>query len=271
MELNVERIERYSRQIILPEVGGEGQRKLFDARVLLVGAGGLGSPAALYLAAAGVGTLGIIDSDDVDLSNLGRQIIHTTADVGRPKVESAEDRIRALNPDVRIRALSERATAATLPGILAGYDFVIDGTDNFASKYLINDACVLAGVPYSHAGIIRFQGQLLTVLPGRSACLRCLFPSPPPEGAAPTCAQAGILGPVAGVIGTLQALEAARWILGIGDLLAGRLLIYDALRARFREVAIPRDPRCPVCGESPTIRELRDEAPVACPTRAARV
>lgn len=252
-------IERYSRHIILPEVGGGGQERLLAGRVLVIGAGGLGAPIALYLAAAGVGTVGIADPDRVELSNLQRQVIHFTPDVGTPKVDSAKRKMAALNPDVTVRTHEVRVTAANVLDLVAGYDFVIDGTDNFAAKFLINDACVLAGKPYSHAGILQFVGQTITVLPKTSPCYRCIFPEPPPPEALPTCAEAGVIGVLPGVVGTVQATEAIKYLLRRGEVLAGRLLVYSALDMRFREVAIRRNPRCPVCGEEPVIRVPRDE------------
>ena len=263
MNLTDSQVERYSRHILLEEVGVAGQEKLLNAKVLIIGTGGLGAPAALYLAAAGVGTIGLVDYDVVDLSNLQRQVIHFTPDIGCPKVESAAAKILALNPDVTVRQHAEAALAANTPGLLAGYDFVIDGTDNFAAKFLINDACHFAGKPYSHAGILRFQGQLMTVLPGRSACYRCVFQKPPP-GAVPTCSQAGVIGALAGVVGCLQAMETLKYILGIGGLLTDSLLTYDALQTSFRKVPLRRNPRCPLCGGAPTIRTLKDEAKPAC-------
>ena len=252
-------IDRYSRHIILKEVGGKGQQKLLDGRVLIIGTGGLGAPVALYLAAAGVGTIGIADADVVEVTNLQRQVIHFTPDIGRPKVESAAEKMRAINPDVTVKTYHEWVTAANIAGMIADYDFVVDGTDNFAAKFLINDACVMAGKPYSHAGILQFEGQVLTILPGKSTCFRCLFPEPPPKDAIPTCSQAGVLGVLPGVIGSIQATEAIKFLLGKGDLLAGRLLTYNALQMKFREIPIDRNPHCPVCGEHPTITELRDE------------
>jgi thiamine biosynthesis protein ThiS len=260
-------IERYSRQIILDGVGGAGQEKLLAAKVLIVGAGGLGSPAALYLAAAGVGTLGLVDADVVDVTNLQRQILHATPDVGTRKIDSARAKLAALNPDVAVRLHPERLTAANAAAILRDYDFVIDGTDNFPAKFLINDACVLGGKPFSHGGILRFDGQLMTVLPGQSACYRCVFPAPPPAGAVPSCSEAGVLGVLAGVIGTLQAAEALKFVLGKGDLLTDVLMTYDALRGEFRKVVVRRNPDCPVCSAHPAIRELRDEGEVACDVR----
>ncbi|MDX9978764.1 MAG: molybdopterin-synthase adenylyltransferase MoeB [Lentisphaeria bacterium] len=270
MSLSEAQIERYSRHILLSEVGGAGQERLLAGRVLLVGAGGLGSPASLYLAAAGVGTIGLMDGDAVDLSNLQRQIAHTTADIGRPKVESAAEKIRAINPDVTVRAHHERLTAANALGILRDYDFVIDGTDNFPAKFLVADACHFARKPYSHAGILKFDGQTMTVRPGESACYRCVFHAPPPPGAVPSCSQAGVLGVLAGVMGTLQATEALKYLLGQGDLLANSLLVYNALALQFRKIALKRNPKCPLCGETPSITELRDEAPVACSLQSKR-
>ncbi|MBM4092264.1 MAG: molybdopterin-synthase adenylyltransferase MoeB, partial [Planctomycetes bacterium] len=264
MSLTESQIERYSRHIILSEVGGKGQEKLLAGKVLLVGAGGLGCPAGLYLAAAGVGTIGLMDGDVVDLSNLQRQVAHHTPDVGKPKVESAAEKFRAINPDVTVRTYCERLTAANALAILRDYDFVIDGTDNFASKFLVADACYFAGKPYVHAGILRFNGQLMTVLPGKTACYRCVFNAPPPPGAVPSCSQAGVLGVLAGVIGTLQATEAVKFLLGKGELLTDKLLVYDGLKANFRKVTLKRNVNCPLCSKSPTITELRDEAPAVC-------
>jgi len=259
MMLSEEQIQRYSRHIILKEVGGKGQRKLLDGRVLIIGAGGLGAPIALYLAAAGVGTIGIADADVVDVTNLQRQVIHFTPDVGKPKVISAAEKMRAINPDVTVNTYQEWIGAANIAAIIAGYDFIIDGTDNFAAKFLINDACVLAGKPYSHGGILQFDGQTITVLPRESACYRCIFPAPPPKDAIPTCSQAGVIGVLPGVLGTIQATEAIKFLLGKGELLTGRLLTYNALRMRFREIPIKRSSSCPVCGDAPTITGLRDE------------
>jgi molybdopterin-synthase adenylyltransferase len=256
--MNDQQVERYSRHILLKEVGGKGQKKLLAGRVLIIGAGGLGAPIALYLAAAGVGTIGIADADDVHISNLQRQVIHFTPDIGKPKVESAREKMIAINPDVTVHAYREWVSVANINDIIADYDFVIDGTDNFAAKFLINDACVLAGKPYSHGGILQFFGQTLTVRPGQSACYRCLFPSPPPKDAIPTCAQAGVFGVLPGVIGTIQATEAIKFLLGIGKLLDDRILMYDANDMEFRTVDIRKNTRCPICGEHPTITELKD-------------
>ncbi len=267
MSLTDEQIERYSRHILLPEVGGKGQEKLLAGRVLLVGAGGLGSPAALYLAAAGIGTIGLIDADVVDLSNLQRQVIHATADIGRPKVESAAAKMRAINPDVRVVELQARLTAANALEVVKDFDFILDGTDNFAAKFLVADACHFAGKPYSHAGILRFDGQTMTVRPGMSACYRCVFSAPPPANAVPSCSQAGVLGVLAGVMGTIQATEAIKYLLGQGDLLTGNLLVYNALKMSFRKVPLKRNPQCPLCGEHPTISGLTDEAQAICDLR----
>jgi molybdopterin/thiamine biosynthesis adenylyltransferase len=252
-------IERYSRHIILKEVGGKGQKKLLDGKVLIIGAGGLGSPAALYLAAVGVGVLGIADADVVDVSNLQRQVIHHTSDIGKPKVISAKEKMEAINPDVRVIPYQTWITAENILDIIRDYDFIIDGTDNFAAKFLINDACVMANKPYSHGGILHFIGQTTTVLPGESACYRCVFPEPPPPGSIPTCAQAGVIGVLPGVIGSIQATEAVKFLIGVGELLSGRLLIYDAEGMEFRDVPIRKNPRCPLCGENSTILQLKDE------------
>jgi len=257
--LTEEQIERYSRHIILKEVGGKGQQKLLDAKVMIIGAGGLGSPIALYLAAAGVGTIGIADADVVELSNLQRQIAHQTKDIGVAKVLSAKEKMEAMNPDVRVNTYHTWISAGNILDIIERYDFVIDCTDNFAAKFLINDACVLAGKPFSHGGILNFVGQTLTFIPGQSACYRCIFPVPPPKDAIPTCSQVGVLGVLPGVIGIMQATEALKYLLGTGKLLAGRLLVYDALAMTFRTVNVRRNPHCPICGENPTITELKDE------------
>jgi molybdopterin/thiamine biosynthesis adenylyltransferase len=257
---NDEQIQRYSRHIMLKEVGGKGQRKLLDGKVLIIGAGGLGAPVALYLAAAGVGTIGIADADVVDITNLQRQVIHFTPDIGKPKVLSAAEKMRAINPDVTVNTYQTWVTAANIAGLIADYDFIIDGTDNFAAKFLINDACVLGGKPYSHGGILRFDGQTLTIKPKESACYRCIFPEPPPKEDNPACSQAGVIGVLPGVLGTIQATEAVKFLLGKGDLLTGRLLTYNALQMKFREVPIKRNMTCPVCGDAPSITELHDEA-----------
>lgn len=270
LEFTEERLERYSRHILLQDVGVEGQLKLFNAKVLIIGAGGLGSPAALYLAAAGVGTIGIADADAVDVSNLQRQVIHSTADVRKPKVESAAEKMRAINPDVEVRTYHKFLLAANIREIIRGYDFVIDGTDNFAAKFLINDACVLERIPFSHGGILRFNGQTMTVAPGESACYRCVFAAPPPKGAVPTCSEAGILGAVAGMLGTIQAAEALKFITGAGTLLTNTLLAFDAKTMDFRKARFKRNPRCAVCGENATIHELFDEEQPVCDLKQAK-
>jgi adenylyltransferase/sulfurtransferase len=258
MKLREEQIERYSRQIILPNVGGKGQEKLLNAKVLIIGAGGLGSPCALYLGAAGIGKLGIVDSDAVELNNLQRQVIHSMKDVGRPKVESARDRINAINQDVEVIPYHLRITSENILGIMKDYDIVVDGSDNFPTRYLVNDACVLSKKPLAHGGIYRFDGQAITIMPGESPCLRCLFPEPPPPGLVPGCQEAGILGAVAGAIGIIQANEVLKYVLGIGELLTGKLLVFSALDSSFRQLKVPRYPKCPVCGESPEITKLID-------------
>lgn len=264
MDFTEQQIERYSRHIILDKVGGAGQQKLLASRILIVGAGGLGSPAALFLAAAGVGTLGIVDGDTVDLTNLQRQILHTTADVGRQKVRSAKETIAALNPDVTVNTYPYHLTAENIRPIVREYDFVIDGTDNFAAKFLINDACYFERKAFSHAGIIAFDGQLMTVLPGKSTCYRCVFHSPPPAGAVPSCSQAGVLGVLPGVIGSLQATEAIKYVLSLGDLLSDVLLTYNALTMAFRRVSLKRNANCPICGDAPTVTDLKDEQQPVC-------
>jgi molybdopterin/thiamine biosynthesis adenylyltransferase len=257
-------MRRYQRHLSLKEVGFKGQMKLAAAKVLCVGAGGLGSPALYYLAAAGVGTLGIAEGDVVDESNLQRQILHFTEDVGRPKLESAREKLVRINPDLKVVEHAGYLSAADAVGIISGYDFVIDGTDNFPAKFLINDACVIAGKAFSHAGILRFEGQTMTVVPGKSRCYRCLFREPPPADAVPSCAEAGVLGAIAGVMGTLQATEALKFLLEKGDLLTDRLLVFDALAMRFREIRGGRDPHCAVCGDQPTIKAPVDYMRPAC-------
>lgn len=257
-ELSDQQIERYSRHIILPKVGGKGQRKILESKALCIGTGGLGSPAILYLAAAGVGTLGLVDDDVVDFSNLQRQVIHSTATVGIHKTVSAANRVRELNPDVKVVEHAMRVDSTNIMELIEQYDVVLDGTDNFPTRFLINDACVMAKKPLVHAGIFRFEGQILTIKPGEGPCYRCLFPEPPPPGMVPSCQEAGILGCVAGVMGTLQATEAIKVILNLGETLTGSMLIFDALEMNFRKVKVPRDPSCAVCGENPTITELID-------------
>lgn len=258
MTLTHEQSTRYARHLLLSEVGEKGQERLLKGSVLVIGAGGLGSPIALYLAAAGVGTIGIADADLVDSSNLQRQVIHFTPDVGKPKVISARQKMQAINPDCTVTTYQQWVVADNITQLIDGYDFVIDATDNFAAKFLINDACVLAEKPYSHGGILKFDGQTMTVLPG-SACYRCLFPEPPPQEVIPACSRAGVFGVLPGVIGTIQATEALKYLLGIGELLTGRLLTYDALRMRFRGVPLRKNPGCPICGDNPVIDRVKDE------------
>jgi molybdopterin/thiamine biosynthesis adenylyltransferase/rhodanese-related sulfurtransferase len=253
-----EQAQRYSRHLLIPEVGEAGQQKLLQSKVLLVGAGGLGSPAAYYLAAAGVGTLGIIDSDVVDLTNLQRQILHSTDRIGQPKVDSARRTLEALNPDVRVVAHGERLTSANIDQVITEYDVVVDGADNFPTRYLLNDASVKWNKPVVHGSIYRFEGQATVFKPGEGPCYRCLFAQPPPPELAPSCDTAGVLGVLPGVIGTIQANETIKLLLGIGEPLVGRLLLFDALEATFREVRLRRDPACPVCGDAPTITEYID-------------
>ncbi|MBN2271304.1 MAG: HesA/MoeB/ThiF family protein [Sedimentisphaerales bacterium] len=259
MVLNERQIQRYSRNIMLEEIGEAGQEKLLASRVLIIGVGGLGSPAALYLAAAGVGTIGIMDADDVALANLQRQIIHHTDDVGAKKVVSAKNKMLAINPDVTVNTYQHRAMAANIRQVIRGYEFVIDATDNFSAKFLINDACHFELVPFSHAGILRLEGQLMTVLPGETTCYRCIFGSAPPAATADACSRAGILGVLPGVIGSLQATEAVKYLLGIGNLLTNKLLTYNALTMDFRRISLKRNPNCPICGQNPQITELKDE------------
>lgn len=264
MAFTNEQLERYSRHIILKEIGVKGQKKLLNGKVLIVGAGGLGAPAAMYLAAAGVGTIGIIDADVVDLSNLQRQIIHTTADIGKEKVESAKETMQAINPDVKVNTYYKFLASDNIMDIIKDYDFILDGTDNFPTKFLINDACVMAKKPFCHAGILRFNGQLMTYVPGEGPCYRCVFKNPPPKDAVPTCKQAGVIGAMAGIIGCLQAMEAIKYLTGAGELLTGYLLTYDGLKGDFRKIRLPKDPDCAVCSDHPTITELIDYEQVQC-------
>ena len=256
--LSNDEILRYSRHLIMPEVGMEGQQKLKAARVLCVGTGGLGSPLALYLAAAGVGTLGLVDFDVVDLTNLQRQIIHTTADVGRPKLDSAAEKLAAINPFVNVRKFETKLTSANALDIIRQFDIVADGTDNFPTRYLVNDACVLTGKPNVYASIFRFEGQASVFAAEQGPCYRCLYPEPPPPGLVPSCAEGGVLGILPGLLGVIQATEVIKLILGSGDPLVGRLLLVDALAMRFRELRLRKNPECPVCGANPTVRELID-------------
>lgn len=274
MDFREDQIERYSRHIILSEVGVEGQEKLLNSKVLVIGTGGLGAPAAMFLAAAGIGTIGLVDGDVVDLSNLQRQIIHQTKDVGKLKVQSGKETINEMNPDVNVITYNEFVTSENILDIIKDqdYDFIIDGTDNFAAKFLINDACVLAKKPFSHAGIIRFQGQTTTYIPGNDApCYRCIFQAPPPDGVVPTCREAGVLGVMGGVIGTLQASEAIKYILGIGETLSGYLLTYNALKMEFKKIKIKHNKRCGVCGDNPTITQLVDYAVPACDLKTGKL
>jgi sulfur-carrier protein adenylyltransferase/sulfurtransferase len=257
-QYTAEQLIRYSRHFLLPEVGEEGQAKLLQAKVLLVGAGGLGSPAAYYLAAAGVGTLGIIDNDVVDISNLQRQILHTNDRVGTPKVESAKQTLEALNPDVKVIPYQAKLTSENIMDIIKNYDLVVDGCDNFPTRYLVNDACVLAGKPNVHGSIFQFEGQATVFYPGKGPCYRCLYPEPPPAEMAPSCAEAGVLGVLPGLIGVIEALEAIKIILGKGDTLVGRLVHFNTLTMEINTLKLRRDPSCPVCGDNPTIHQLID-------------
>lgn len=250
--------KRYDRHLIIPEIGEAGQWKLVKSKVLLVGAGGLGCPSAIYLAAAGVGTIGIVDQDRVDESNLQRQILHSTQNVGRLKVDSAKEALLAQNPTIQVRTYAERITASNAAKILADYDLVVDGCDNFPTRYLINDACVLLGKPNVYGSVFRFEGQVSLFEPGRGPCYRCLYPEPTPSELAPSCQEAGVLGILPGIIGLLQATEAIKWILGIGESLVGRLLLFDALKSTLRTYRLRKNPRCPVCSDQPTITQLED-------------
>ena len=254
MRLNIDELQRYSRHLIMPEVTSEGQSRLKAARVLCIGAGGLGSPTALYLAAAGVGTIGIVDFDDVDLSNLQRQILHGTKDIGRGKLESARDRLHDINPQIELELHKCRFSSENAPHLVSRYDVIVDGSDNFPTRYLSNDVCVFAHKPNVYGSVFRFEGQTTVFAPHLGGpCYRCLFPEPPPPESVPNCAQAGVLGVLPGIIGMLQAIETLKLILGIGEVLVGRLLHFDALKVKFREFNLRRDPQCPVCGENPTI------------------
>ncbi len=256
--LNHDEVKRYSRHLIMPEVGMEGQRRLKAGSVLCIGAGGLGSPAALYLAAAGIGRLGLVDFDVVDFSNLQRQVLHGTSDVGRSKLESARARLTALNPEIQIETHEATLTSRNALDLFAGYDVILDGTDNFPTRYLVNDACVLLGKPNTYGSIFRFEGQASVFAARNGPCYRCLYPEPPPPGLVPSCAEGGVLGVLPGVIGTIQATEAIKLIVGIGEPLVGRLVVYDALRMKFRELKLRKDPDCPVCGTRPTVTALID-------------
>jgi adenylyltransferase/sulfurtransferase len=265
MELSEQEIQRYSRHIILQDVGGKGQLKLKRAKVLLIGAGGLGSPAALYLAAAGVGTIGLVDGDVVDLSNLQRQILHSTATVGQPKVESGRKTLTAINPDISVNVYHQLVDADNILSLLKDYDVVLDGSDNFTTRFLVNDACFFAKKTLISASMFRFEGQLTTIKPHAGyPCYRCLYPEPPPTGLVPNCQEAGVLGVLAGTMGILQASEAIKEILGIGETIADKLLIYDALDMKFRKVSRPKDPTCPLCGPAPKIKDLSMDYTVTC-------
>lgn len=255
--LTPEQVKRYSRHIIMPQVGSRGQRKLLSARVLVVGAGGLGSPASLYLALAGIGTLGLVDSDVVDLSNLQRQVLHHNKDVGRPKVLSAKETLESYNPDVKVVLHETRLTSENALEIIPQYDIVVNGADNFATRYLVNDACYLANKPLVDGSVLIFDGQATVFVPGHG-CYRCLFPTPPPPGMVPNCAEAGVLGALPGLVGCIQAIETIKLVLGVGETLRSRLLLIDALAMEFRTVKLRRNPDCPLCGDHPTVKELID-------------
>ena len=257
LAFTTEQLKRYQRHIIMPQVGGIGQRKLLDSKVLLLGAGGLGSPTALYLAAAGVGELGIVDFDVVDLSNLQRQILHDTDDVGRPKVVSAQETLNDINPDIRVNPINERLSSENIMEILADYDIVVDGSDNFSTRYLVNDAAYLSNTTLVHGSIFLFEGQASVFEPGEG-CYRCLYPTPPPPGMVPSCAEAGVFGVLPGIIGSIMAVETIKIVLGIGEPLVNKLLLFDALSMEFRTVKLRRDKNCPLCGDDPSVTELID-------------
>jgi len=257
-EFSPEQLARYSRHILLQDVGVEGQEKLLEAKVLIIGAGDLGCPIALYLAAAGVGRIGIVDNDTVEISNLQRQIAHFTKDINISKVESAKEKMLAINPELDIRAYGLNLMADNIRELIREYDFVIDGTDNFPTKFLVNDACVMENIPFSHGGILRFDGQTMTVIPNESACYRCSFRSPPPPDAVPTCSQAGVLGAIAGMLGTIQAAEALKFITGAGSLLTNTLLTFNAKNMDFKKLTLHKQDNCPICGDKPSITELVD-------------
>jgi adenylyltransferase/sulfurtransferase len=271
IDFTEDQLERYSRHILLEDVGVDGQEKLLESKVLIVGAGGLGSPASLYLAAAGVGTIGIVDNDCVETSNLQRQIAHFTKDLDVPKVDSAAEKMREINPDIEVITYKEHLCADNISSIIDGYDFVLDGTDNFPTKFLVNDACVFKEIPFSHGGILRFNGQTMTVIPGETACYRCSFRKPPPPDAVPSCAQAGVLGAIAGMLGTIQAAEALKYITGTGELLTNQLLTFDAKTMFFRKIDLKKQDSCPVCGAERTITELIDEEQSVCELKGEQV
>ena len=258
MSFTEEQIGRYDRQILLPDMGREGQERIRNGRVLCVGAGGLGSPVAYYLVAAGVGVLGLMEMDVVDISNLQRQLLHYTDDIGRPKVESAAEKLQALNPEVRLETYATRLTSENALEIIGRYDVVVDACDNFPTRYLVNDACVFLRKPLVHGSVLRFEGQVTTFVPGEGPCYRCVYPTPPAPGEIPSCQEAGVLGAVPGLVGSLQAVEALKLVAGAGESLVGRLVVYDALEMSFRDFVLRRDPDCAVCGDNPTIRELID-------------
>lgn len=265
MELTEQQIQRYSRHIILQDVGGKGQLKLSKAKVLLIGAGGLGSPAALYLAAAGIGTIGLVDGDVVDLSNLQRQILHSTATLGQPKVESGKKTLAAMNPEISIKTYHQLVDTENILPLVHDYNVVLDGSDNFTTRFLVNDACFFAKKTLISASMFRFEGQLTTIKPHAGyPCYRCLYPEPPPAGLVPNCQEAGVLGVLAGTMGILQASEAIKEILGIGETIADKLVIYDALEMKFRKVSRPKDPACRLCGPNPTIKDLNSDYTVSC-------
>lgn len=265
MELTDSQIQRYSRQIILNEVGGKGQKKLAQAKVLLIGAGGLGSPAALYLAAAGIGTIGLVDGDVVDLSNLQRQIMHSTSTLGQPKVVSGKKMLSAINPEITVNTYHQLVDADNILPLVSQYDIVLDGSDNFSTRFLVNDACFFAKKTLISASMFRFEGQLTTIKPHAGyPCYRCLYPEPPPAGLVPNCQEAGVLGVLAGTMGILQASEAIKEVLGIGETIADKLVIYDALDMKFRKVGRPKDPACPLCGPNPKIKDLSTDYAVSC-------
>jgi adenylyltransferase/sulfurtransferase len=264
MDYSEEQLQRYSRHIILPEVGGKGQKKISSAKVILVGAGGLGCPVGYYLAAAGVGTIALVDNDSVELSNLQRQIAHSVKTLGVNKADSAKQTFENLNPDVTVLAIKERINSKNILDLIKDYDIVVDGSDNFPTRYLVNDACVMLKKPLVSGAILRFEGQVTTIIPGEGPCYRCLFEDPPPAGLVPSCQEAGVLGVLPGVIGALQATEVLKLILGKGTPLKGKLLIYDALGTNFRKVKIPKNSECPICGENPTIKELTETTEEYC-------
>lgn len=258
MDFTEDQLHRYSRHIILPEVGGKGQKKISEAKVIMIGAGGLGCPVGYYLAAAGVGTIAVVDNDEVELSNLQRQIAHSVNTIGVNKAESVKKTFEGLNSDVNVIAIKERINSKNILDLIKDYDIVVDGTDNFPTRYLINDACVMLKKPLVSGAILRFEGQVTTIIPGEGHCYRCLFEEPPPPGLVPSCQEAGVLGVLCGVVGSLQATEVLKLIIGKGKPLSGQLLIYDALGVNFRKVKVPKNENCPVCGKNPTITDLTD-------------